>query len=291
MNLPKISIITPSFNQGAFIEDTIRSVVLQDYPALEYIVMDAGSTDGTREIIEKYADAITYWESQPDRGQTHAINKGLARATGDVVAWLNSDDLYCPGALHAVGAAFAKAPEAVVAGSVIHFDAEKEWVKHQPGLLTGVLKFWLPTSEFQQPGIFWSRSLMKEVGPLDESLYFCMDLDLLCRMQQHHPPVILLDQPVARYRWHADSKSSRAHNVWLIEQDIVWQRYGREAGPQQSLEHDRSISELILVRAVRSLRQRRFGEVWEYIRIASRLKLAARVITTFFNLAFQRMTR
>ena len=106
-NLPKISIITPSFNQGQFIEETIRSVLLQGYSNLEYIIIDGGSTDDTLEIIEKYSDFITYWISEPDEGQSHAINKGLAKATGEVFNWLNSDDYYLPNALLSLGQYFA----------------------------------------------------------------------------------------------------------------------------------------------------------------------------------------
>ena len=98
-NYPRISIVTPSYNQGQFIEQTIRSVLLQNYPNLEYIIIDGGSTDNTVETIEKYEQYITYWVSEPDRGQSHAINKGFARCTGEIMAWLNSDDLYLPSAL------------------------------------------------------------------------------------------------------------------------------------------------------------------------------------------------
>jgi glycosyltransferase involved in cell wall biosynthesis len=109
---PKISIVTPSFNQGRFIEKTILSVIEQDYPNLEYIIIDGGSTDESVEVIKKYDQHLAYWVSEPDRGQSHAINKGFERATGEIFGWLNSDDWYHPGALKAVAEAFAANPEA-----------------------------------------------------------------------------------------------------------------------------------------------------------------------------------
>ncbi len=123
---PRISIVTPSFNQGQFIEETIRSVLLQGYADLEYIVIDGGSTDGSVGIIKKYKRWLTYWVSEPDRGQSHAINKGFARATGGVLAWLNSDDLYAPGALRKVGMLLAGEENALLAGSAIRTRGEED---------------------------------------------------------------------------------------------------------------------------------------------------------------------
>jgi cellulose synthase/poly-beta-1,6-N-acetylglucosamine synthase-like glycosyltransferase len=121
-SLPKITVITPSFNQGRFIEETIRSVLLQHYPNLEYLIYDAGSSDGSVEAIRKYEPWLTFWVSEQDRGQAHAINKGLARASGEIVAWLNSDDTYRPGALAAAAAAATRHPDA----AVVYADAN--WV-------------------------------------------------------------------------------------------------------------------------------------------------------------------
>jgi len=122
--LPKISIITPSFNQGNYIEETIRSVLLQDYPNLEYIVIDGGSTDGTLEIIKKYEPWITYWESAPDRGQSHAINKGIQKASGDWIAWLNSDDIYLENALTKIVATITQSSKTAswIVGTTIFTD-------------------------------------------------------------------------------------------------------------------------------------------------------------------------
>ena len=114
MNYPRISIVTPSFNQGKYIEQTIQSVLSQNYPNLEYIIIDGGSTDGTVEIIKKYEQQLTYWISEPDKGQTDAINKGFAKCTGEIFNWINSDDYYSPNSLHIVAEVFSENPTAKV---------------------------------------------------------------------------------------------------------------------------------------------------------------------------------
>lgn len=187
--LPKISIVTPSYNQGQFLEETILSVIKQDYPNLEYFIMDGGSTDGSLEIIQKYSPYLAYWESQPDYGQSHAINKGFKKATGELVAWLNSDDLYMPGVL---------------------FDVAKIWQEDQsPGFISGVteridengdptgklfgsefnLEEILLTSKncVAQQSTFINRKALEEVGLLDETLNMSMDFDLWIRIGSSYP--------------------------------------------------------------------------------------------------------
>ena len=135
--LPKVSIVTPSFNQASFLEQTLRSVLEQDYPNLEYIVIDGGSTDGSVEIINKYADQLAYWQSQPDQGQTDAINQGFAHATGEILAWLNSDDLLLPGAVSAAVRALEEHPEAaMVYGDALLINAQGKTIGKFPAAQT-----------------------------------------------------------------------------------------------------------------------------------------------------------
>jgi glycosyltransferase involved in cell wall biosynthesis len=143
---PKISIITPSFNQGAFIEETIQSVLSQEYPNLEYMIVDGGSTDDTLDILHKYQDQLT-WISEPDRGQVDAINKGLKLASGEVLAYLNSDDLYLPGALRKVGAYFAEHPQAEwLTGYCRNVDGEGQPIR---GLIRAYKNFWLSRPSYR----------------------------------------------------------------------------------------------------------------------------------------------
>ncbi len=181
-HLPTVTIVTPSYNQAAFLESTIRSVLAQDYPELEYMVVDGGSTDGSVEIIQRYAGRLAWWVSERDAGQAEAINKGLMRANGEIVAWLNSDDIYLPGAIQQAVRAFQEHPTAgMVFGDAITMDAQ--------GKPLGRLSFgdWglLDLVSFRiicQPAVFMRRAVLEKSGYLESSYHYMLDHHLWIRM-------------------------------------------------------------------------------------------------------------
>lgn len=202
---PKISIITPSLNQASYLEESIRSVLEQDYAPLELIVVDGGSSDGSVDIIRRYAHRIAWWTSEPDRGQAHAINKGLEHATGDVVAFINSDDLYLPGAFSAVARYFENRDCQWLCGDTFMFGDG-----HPRALLVadvprsaGHCLSWAYTAP--QPGMFWRRHLLDR--RFDERWQYCFDHDLYVRLLLDGHRCEHLPLPVAAYRLHAASKS------------------------------------------------------------------------------------
>ena len=210
MSEPVLTVITPSFNQGRYLAETIESVLSQGVPDLEYIIVDGGSTDDSVQVIERYAPRLAWWVSEKDRGQSHAINKGLARATGRFVAYLNSDDTYLPGALQAALAALSRSPGGRwIAGGVIGFgtaDAPvEEW--HLPRVPRTLLD--CITSRFQaaQPGHVWSREMLSAVGGFDESFRYLFDINLYASLLARGERCIPLDRPLASYRFHESSKT------------------------------------------------------------------------------------
>jgi hypothetical protein len=208
---PKISVVTPSYNQGRFIEETIRSVLLQGYPNLEYIVIDGGSTDESVEIIRKYAPWLSHWESQRDRGQSHAINKGLAHCTGEIFNWINSDDLLEAGSLHAVARAWVNAPGAIVAGNVSNFDEKGIRRVVVPTGLTlenfmNAGKARQSDSIWHQPGTFLPLAEVQAAGGVREDLHYVMDCFLMIELLRRCR-VVCVPEPLARFRVHGNSKT------------------------------------------------------------------------------------
>jgi len=225
---PRVSIVTPSYNQGQFIEETIRSVLLQGYPNLEYIVIDGGSMDDSVEIIRKYEPWLAYWVSEPDNGQAHAINKGFQRATGEILAWLNSDDRYRPGALVRIAHFFSTRPNVIFGnGDVNYIDAEGRFLERiyaiRPNrFLTANLGF----HGWPQQGCFWRRWAYEKAGGMDDSLRFCMDRDLFIRLVAIGPSARIAGPPLADFRMHDSAKSSKLLDVAKHERKLLIARYG-----------------------------------------------------------------
>ncbi len=227
---PKISIITPSYNQGHFLEETIRSVLLQGYPNLEYIVIDGGSSDNSVEILQTYSDHLTYWVSEPDRGQSHAINKGLARATGDYIAWMNSDDCYLAGALTRV---FQTDPQVdfIYGPTQMGADLNHYQVIEGRGIrkftLANLLNFFYSIDYIiPSQSVFVSRALFEQVGYLNEELHYCMDLEWFIRMALRFPQVQRNSQPICFYRIHDQTKTGTGYYSMQREAQSLAQRYG-----------------------------------------------------------------
>jgi glycosyltransferase involved in cell wall biosynthesis len=207
-DLPKISVIVPSFNQGTFIEETFRSLLSQEYPLLEIIVIDGGSTDQSVEIIKTYEPHLAYWLSEKDSGQSEAINKGFRIATGEVITWLNSDDCYEPGTLHLVGKLFKEqAGVSIVHGkSVLFGKGMKEKVI---GLDQDIpLHDYFAFMRFPQPSSFFRREALLPVLPVNETLHYAMDFDLVVRMLLNGSRIKRVPEILSRYRLHDSSKSN-----------------------------------------------------------------------------------
>lgn len=227
--LPSITVVTPSFNQDAFLERTIRSVLDQGYPRLEYFVMDGGSTDGSVEIIRRHADRLDYWVSQPDGGQTAAINTGWRRASGQILAWLNSDDFYLPGALLTIGRAFVDHPDAaIVYGPMRREDPDGRSLGNL-GSAFNRRRLLYSHQMIPQPSAFFRRSAVEAAGELDESLHYSMDYDFLLRLTRVGAAV-MLPEPLAVATIHAEAKTTRDRALAAVETNQVRRRYARGAG-------------------------------------------------------------
>jgi glycosyltransferase involved in cell wall biosynthesis len=215
---PKISIITPSYNYGHFIEQTILSIHNQDYPNIEHIVMDGGSTDNTKQVLEQYSHLFTHWESGPDRGQSHAINKGFAKATGEIVTWVNADDMLAPGALAAVALAFHTHDVDMVAGICqLTWDGQPNG-QHLTSCAPGPLPLddlldldncWNKGQFFYQPEVMFKRSIWEKAGGfVAEDLYYSMDYEMWLRFAQAGARLQVIGRPVAIFRAHEAQKTA-----------------------------------------------------------------------------------
>lgn len=221
-----VSIITPSYNQARFLEATISSVLGQDYPNIEYIIVDGGSKDGSVEIIQKYASRLAWWVSEPDRGQTDAINKGFSRARGDILAWINSDDTYEPGAVSRAVAFLAKNPEIGLVYGDTHFtNADGKVIGMFPAAQTDYRRLRQGYVHIPQQAAFFRADLWKKVGPLDPGFYFAMDYDLWVRLAKL-APLQYVPETWANFRLHGDAKTLAADDRCWPEMLKVHYREG-----------------------------------------------------------------
>lgn len=231
---PRLTIITPSFNQATFIERTLRSVFDQHYENLEYLVVDGGSTDGSVDIIRRYEDRLAWWVSEPDGGQTDALNKALRRATGDVVAYINSDDVYAPGAFDKALAALQRAPEADWVVGACRFEGTAGFTAEvwRPELPRGARYWWLlgPWG-VPQPSSFWRRSVFDELGPFREDLHLAFDTEHGLRLVMDGRLPVTIDDELAVRVLHDEAKSAGNDAEWARERRRLVELYAAQLTP------------------------------------------------------------
>jgi glycosyltransferase involved in cell wall biosynthesis len=229
---PKISIVTPSYNQGQFIEETIRTVLLQNYPNLEYIIIDGGSTDNTIEVIKKYEPYITYWVSEKDEGQSHAINKGLEQCTGAIFNWVNSDDVLLEGGLLKVAKRFLCSSYDVVCFSTLVFQQDEVLNINKPTGYPKKAYEAIAVPHLNQLGMFWNLSVIECLGGVNQKFHYVMDLALwikyLCVFHQTKVYVDVGENPIGGFRFHQKSKTILEDNgeifnsAFFKEFDIIY---------------------------------------------------------------------
>ena len=230
MKMPKLSIVTPSFNQGQFLEETILSVLNQEYPDLEYIIIDGGSTDNSIEIIKKYADSLSYWASESDNGQSDAINKGFRKATGEIVTWLCADDTYYPGSLETITNLFSKNPNVdVFYGDIASVDKTGRIFAATRSLNFSRLALFSRIGSLPQPASFFRRRILDDIGYIDETAYYAMDYEFFLRAAASGKSFEHIQRTLATYRYHNCSKTVtgiKDNNVRNEEIEKHQKKYG-----------------------------------------------------------------
>jgi len=258
---PKVSIITPSYNQGQFIEATINSVLLQDYPNLEYIIVDGGSKDESAAIIKKYQDRLAWWVSEKDAGHSDAINKGFSHATGDILAWINSDDIYFPGAVTEAAAFLTDHPEVgMVYGNADLIDDQSKLIGKFSAKQTDYKRLLRGSVHIPQATTFFRADLWKQVGPLDNSLFYSFDYDLWVKMAKVME-IRYLSRVWAKFRIHSQGKT-------VLNDDLCY--------PGMLQVHDREVGGWLSWLRIRYIVRKMF-----YAWIPIELRLRIRKLLTF----------
>ena len=242
---PRITIVTPSFNQALYLEEAIRSVLAQGYPNLEYVIRDGGSTDGSVDVIRRYEGHLSDWLSEPDGGPAQAINRGFAATSGDILGWLNADDAYLPGTLHAIAEAFIQRPEAsLVYGEGWYIDEASQPIEPCRFVRRRFDRRYLVNRDpILQPAAFWRRSLWQQVGPLDESLRWVFDWEWFIRAHAqgafHYLP-----RDLALYRIQPAALTRTGGLARQLEHGRVTRRYGAWWYPNHVAQQTRRYDDL-----------------------------------------------
>jgi glycosyltransferase involved in cell wall biosynthesis len=224
-SLPKITLITPSFNQAAYLEETIRSVILQRYPNLEYIIVDGGSDDGSVDIIEKYSPWISWWISEPDNGQSDAINRGYHRSTGEIVGWLCSDDLLRPDALWKVAFEFMRCPHADVLAGACRLQYDCDGGRVCDSAVAGLEWETHPYSDgIWQPSCFFRKTAVGRDHLVEEGLHYCMDRELWCHFVKSQRVWRRSDEVLSHYRYTGHNKSVMGNSSIINELVMIFNR-------------------------------------------------------------------
>jgi glycosyltransferase involved in cell wall biosynthesis len=234
MSLPKISLVTPSFNQAPYLEQTIRSVLDQGYPNLEYVIIDGGSTDGSADIIRRYAGQLKYWVSERDKGQTDALNKGLSHCTGDVFGYINSDDYLYPRSLARVAQAWTEGVRWMVGWSVYLEEGDGNWPYMRRETQRRV--DWFLDNPIPQQSSFWARSLIDQVGPFRTDLHYCFDYEYWMRLRfVAGVSPVGIRQCLSAFRLHDASKTTTVWPKFEDEFRIIRAEYRKYLTPRDRL--------------------------------------------------------
>ena len=231
-SFPKLTIITPSYNQADFLERTILSVLNQNYSNLEYIIIDGGSTDRSVEIIKKYEKFLSYWISENDRGQVHAINKALEKATGEYIGFQNSDDVYFPGTFERFGEATLQTPADVLYGDLFMISIDDEVTEILKTTSYNINCQVLEGMQIHNQSLFFKKSLVEKYGMFDESYRFAFDYEFITRYTAHETTTVRkIDGLAGALRVHADAKSSNIAHVGIEEHKRIQKLYISTIGP------------------------------------------------------------
>ena len=226
MNNPKITIVTPSYNQNDFIEETILSVINQDYKNIEFIIIDGGSTDGSVDTIQKYEKSLSFWISRKDDGQSDAIHKGFKMATGDIVCWLNSDDFFIPGALTNVAKSFEKNPTTdILLGDSMYSDINSNIIKYYRYTKPHLFMAKQGVIAFGQQSMFFNRKFYLESGGLLTDFHYCMDSEFIHRAIKSRSNFTLMHYGSGVFRWHEKMKSKLIGGRKAEEESIIANKY------------------------------------------------------------------